>query len=234
MLTRIHAGSGVAIDINAKPQWSATASGQFGSCMLDIPRDSAAWDENIVYEDGRYLIEVMSRFGLWRGITDTEPVYSPAGVRVKADHISAWSGIRYMALPRRFQSAPAGLIARYAVRQALIGHDGIPVTLGRLVIAPPLVDLNLDGQSLADVLAELTSLTGQEWTIDDDLTFNWVMRQGTTHDFVITDDGRLFPDVQFDSGHTGEVIEVDDAGRRFVAYSGEAPRLWPSQETERV
>lgn len=234
MIVRIHAGQSVAVDIEATPTWTATASGRFGSCQFNILRDSAVWNDDVFAQGGGYLVEVFTRFGIWRGVTDSDPNYTPWGVQVTAESLHAWTSIRHMSQPRLYQSCPAGIVARDAFRQAIIGHDGMPLTLGKFVICPPLVDIELIDQPLSAVLAELTDLTGQEWYINDDLQVNWVMREGTFRQVAITDDGRLFPDIKIEAGQAGEVIEIDDSGRRFVAVSGEASRLWPSQESERI
>lgn len=234
MLTKIHTTSGVVVDLDARPEWIATGAGRFGSCRVRIGRESPAWDDEVVARGARILVEVMGRFGPWRGITDGRPDFDPAGVTLTIEHQHAWTAIRHVSGPRLFQSAPAGIVARVAVRQALIGHDGIPVRLGQFTICPPLVDIELSDQSLADVLAELADLSGQEWYLDERLRFHWVMRQGVYREFMVTDDGRLFPSIALAGEDAAEFIEVDDAGRRFVSHSPEAARLWPAQVAERI
>lgn len=234
MLTRIYATSSAAIDLDAKPTWRATAGGQVGGCTISIPRNSAAWDQAIIFESGRYAVEILTRYGTWRGISSDSPTYSARGIEVDVEPIEAWTTIRNVVDRTTFYAAPAGLVARQAVRQAMLGHDGMPITLGSFLIAPPLVDLEFTGQALSAVLAELTELTGQEWYIDNNLQFHWTTRQGLARPFVITDDGRLFGQVRMESGSPGEVIEIDRVGRRFTAIGGESSRLWPDQEVERV
>lgn len=235
MLVTLRGGALQAtLDIGASVSWNTTESGEFGVATLTVPRDSAAWNLDVVLEDGGFLVDIMTQFGAWTGVAD-RPQWRPAGMRITVHHIHEWLSLRLVGR-RAFAGVTAGAIAYRAVQDALAGHGTLPITAGAILQAPPVIPLyEFDRQPLMDVLTDLHERTGQSWWLDRHNRFVWGNRQGQYRERTFVDDGRLFQHlqpgtlVQLDD----EVIEVEDGGREFSAR-GSAPLLWPRQRLERI
>jgi hypothetical protein len=110
------------------------------------------------------------------------------------------------------------------------------MTLGRVLMAPPLVNVTLRGQSVADLLDDLREQTNHEWYIDDDFRFHWVPFEGRYREQWLVDDGLLMAELQPESllDVAAQVMEVEPDGGTWTDYDGTVPVLWPSRRVVRL
>lgn len=235
MLVSLYSQSSATLDLPAEVQWSTSNGQQFGSAKLTIPRTSRAWSADIVTERGGFLVRIHTPVGDWIGLADT-PSYTPVGMTLDVLHLNTWASIRHVAPYRRFCGVSGGIVAKRAVEDALLGLGSIPVTIGPILVAPPIVNFEFKRQTLLSVLTDLSKLTGQQWTIGNDLQFRWVSQIGKYREFVWIDDGKYLPRLQRTplADQHREHIEVDPAGRTFTAHDRTTPALWPSQQIVRI
>lgn len=220
--------SSVALDIPASVEWTISELRRHGEARVIIPRDSSAWIEEVINDSGGFFFDIPTPFGTWRGIADI-PSYTQEGADIIVRNVTHWVAIRNVGY-RTFYGLTAGAIAKEAIRHGLLTI--LPITVGSIIEAPPIIpEYEFRGQSVMEVFGELSELTSQTWEIDDFFRVSWIPRQGKYHDTWIIDDGRLLDNIQ--SGSLGdtfsEIIEIDDAGRRFSSFNS-APALWPQQE----
>lgn len=235
MLVTIRGQKGVTLDLFAEVTWAAALDGSYGSAIVQVPRDTAVWATDVIDENGGFLVEIINQFGFWRGVAD-RPRWRPAGMELDVHHVAEWVELRRVSPNRQFAGATAGQIVRRAVKDALVGLGSVPVTVGPILQAPPLIPLyEFARQTVSDVLSEMHERTGHIWWLDDDLAFHWGQRQGRYRETPVTDDGRLFQEIQPGtlSDVALEIIEVRDGGQEF-SVRGNAPLLWPDQRIERV
>lgn len=235
MLVTVRGQRGITLDCFAEPTWAASGGQAIGSASLRIARDSLAWDSDIINEQGGMLVDIHTAAGLWRGIAD-RPTYTPAGMELEALHINAWATIRHVATGRRMFGVTAGAVAKRAVRDALVGLGSVPVTMGAILEAPPLINYAFDGQSLISVLTDLQNQTGQTWLIDDLLRFAWVQQVGKYQELTVIDDGQFLGHLSGDrlADQYLETVEIEQSGRTFTAFDRGAPALWPAQRITRI
>lgn len=236
MLVRIGRHDGLLLDLPATVTWETTAGQSLGSATISIPRDSAAWSEDVISEYGAFLVQVLSPAGTWTGIADS-PTWTPAGMSFRAQHVMSWARVRHVGTSRRFAGVTASAIVRRAVQDALTGLASAPVTIGPVVAAPPVIaSYEFRGQSLLSVLADMQQQTGQAWVIDDALRFSWVQRVGRYREITLVDDGRYVSSMARTplADQHRETIEVEQSGRQFGVTDAGIPGLWPSQQIERI
>lgn len=235
MFVTIRAQRGITLDVNAEPVWEASGGQAIGSARLRIPRNSQVWDSEYINEDGGMLVDIQTPAGLWRGISGV-PAFSPDGMEITAQHIMAWAKLRHVG-NRTFAGVTAGDIVRRCVQDALGGLASVPVTLGPILVAPPVIGLyTTKGQSLLSVLTDMQNQTGQAWVINDLLQFVWVQQVGKYREATLIDDGRFLTSLSRTalSEQFAEDIEVEQSGRTFTAYDRGVPALWPSQRITRI
>lgn len=220
--------SSITVDIPASVQWVISDTRRHGEAKVTIPRDSSAWVEEVINDEGGFFFEIYTSGRIWRGIADV-PVYSEAGAEITVRSISHWLNIRHVGY-QTYYGVTAGTIAKAALRQGVT--TAVPLTIGTILEAPPIIaEYEFRGQSVLNIFTDLSELTGQTWTINDDYQVNWIPRQGKHHELWLIDDGRLLDNIQTGSlGDTySEIIEIDDVGRRFSAFKW-SPALWPQQQ----
>lgn len=235
MLVTIYGQRGTTLDLWTEVTWAATIDGSYGRATVHVPRDSVVWDADIIDENGGFYIQIVNQFGVFHGIAD-RPRWMPSGMQIDVHHVAEWVELRRVSPFRKFAGATAGQIVRRAVKDALVGLGSVPVTVGPILQAPPLIPLYEFGrQTVSDVLTEMHERTGHTWWFDSNLTFHWGQRQGVYRETPITDDGRLFQEIQPGTLADAalEIIEVRDGGQEF-SVRGNAPLLWPRQTVERV
>lgn len=236
MLVTIRYRRGITLDCYADVTWEASAGQSLGSARVRIPRDSPAWDADIISESGGFLVDITTGAGRWRGIADA-PVWSPEGMEIRCQHIMSWARIRHVGTTRRLHGLTPGGIVRRAVTDALIGLGSAPVTVGAIVEAPPVIaSYEFKGQSLLTVLADMQQQSGQAWLITNDLQFEWRQQVGRYRELTLVDDGRYLSTLQRTplADQAAESIEIEQSGRTFTARDGTAPLLWPAQQIERI
>lgn len=236
MLVTIRGATGITLDTFAEPTWEASGGQAIGSARIRIPRDSAAWDADVISETGGFLVDIESPAGLWRGIADS-PTFSPEGMELRAQHIMAWAKTRHVSTFRRLHGLTPGAIAKRAVEDALVGLGSVPVTIGPIVEAPPVLSVfEFKGQSLLAVLTELQNESGQAWVIDNLLRFSWRQQVGRYRELTLIDDGKYLRTLQRTplADQYAEDIEVEQSGRTFTARDATAPALWPAQRVTRI
>lgn len=224
-------------DLDAVPTWRATASGEAGSCTLEITRESAAWARDVIGPRGEFLVEVLTPVGVWAGVAN-RPVWRPEGGSIELLHITRWLGTRRIQKARRFYGVTAGHVVRQLWRDCFAGLAGIPIKLGPILNAPPLIDHQFPydpGMTAQTVLTALVELTGQQWRLDESYRLSWIAREGRYHERWIIDDGRI-GSYQMDSleDAVSEWIEIDASGRVYRSVTPQRPRLWPLQAVEAV
>lgn len=220
--------SSVAIDLNASVEWTMSDLRKHGEAKVNIQRDTSAWIEEILSDDGGFFFEIPTSFGTWRGVADV-PKYTPAGAEITVRNITHWLAIRNVGY-RTFYGLTPGAIAKQAIRQGIL--TAVPLTVGSILEAPPIIpEYEFNGQSVLDVFTDLSELSSQTWEIDEDYQVNWIHRQGKQYDTWLIDDGKLIDNIQTKTlGDTySEIIETDDVGRRHTAFKY-APPLWPQQQ----
>src|SRR5690606_31020018 len=156
------------------------------------------------------------------GIADIAE-WGPESVTIRVLDIHEWVRSRLVAGQRLFRCCSAGIIVRVALRDAFVGLGSVPITVGAIVDAPPLIDqYQFDRQPLESVLSDLQEQTGQVWRIDArTLRFDWQMSAGKYHDSVLVDNGTLIDNIQLGTlrEQNREVIERDRrTGRTFSAF----------------
>ncbi len=236
MLVRIGRHNGLLLDLPATVTWEATAGQSLGSATISVPRDSAAWSDEVISEYGAFLVQALSPAGIWSGIADS-PTWTPAGMSFRAQHLMSWARVRHVSTSRRFAGVVAGVIVQRAIQDALIGLGSAPVTIGPVVMAPPVIaNYEFRGQSLLSVLADMQNQTGQSWQIDDVLRFSWVQRVGRYRELTLVDDGRYVSSMARTplADQHRETIEIEQSGRQFGVTDTGVPGLWPSQQIERI
>lgn len=224
------------LDLPCELTFSTSNSQSFGSAKLTIPRNSAAWDDQIISERGGFLVQVFTPVGNATLIANT-PAYTPAGMTVEALHPAAWCGIRHVSPSRTLVGLPAGAIAQLAVKDALMGLGAVPVTIGPILQSPPIInEYRFQRQTLLSVLTDLQKQTGQQWQLDESLQFRWVAQTGKYREVILLDDGKFLDRLQRTplADQHREHIEVDPAGRTYTAHDRTTPALWPSQEIVRI
>jgi hypothetical protein len=236
MLVTIQNEQATSIDIQADVTWTAAVARAHGEAQLKIPRASVAWDANVITERAGFMVGIQTRWGPWWGIAD-KPTYTPSGLSVTVRGVSNWLGIRRLVRPVTFHGLTAGALARHIYTDAIAGLGGVPVTLGKVLDAPPVINIfEFRKQTALAALEELASRSGQEWELDEGFRLNWVPRQGRHHELWITDDGSLFDSISLGSlsDRTAEAIETAQDGREFRVHANESPATWPKQEVVRI
>lgn len=236
MLVSLYSQSSVTLDLPADVTWQTSNGQQFGSAKLSIPRTSRAWNADIVSERGGFLVRIHTPVGDWTGIADS-PSYTPAGMSLDVLHLNTWAAQRHVAAHRRFCGLSGGAIAKRAVEDALAGLGAVPVTIGPILEAPPILNTyEFKRQTLLAVLTDLSRLTGQQWTINERLQFTWRGQIGQYREFLLIDDGKFLDRLQRTplADQHRERIEVEPSGRTFTAYDRTTPALWPAQEIVRL
>lgn len=236
MLVKLTGQKSIMLDLPCELTFSTSNSQSFGSAKLTIPRHSAAWNPDIISERGGFLVQVFSQVGNATLIANT-PVYTPTGMTVEALHVTAWCDIRHVSPSRTLVGMTAGAIAQLAVKDALMGLGSVPITIGPILQAPPIVnEYRFQRQTLLSVLTDLQKQTGQQWQLDESLQFRWVSQTGKYREFVLIDDGRFLDRLQRTplADQHRERIEVEQSGRTFTAHDRTTPLLWPSQEIVRL
>lgn len=232
-LVRIHgAGATVAGSFAVDLVESSQAGKRYGSATFTVPREHPAWEHAALLARGGMLVTI----GGWRGVADM-PRFTAEGAVISAIDVQEWARMRPVGARRVFRSCSAGVIVRAAVHDAFTGLGVVPVRVGAVVDAPPLIPIfRFNRQPLEQVLSEMQEQTGQVWRVDDErMTFDWQMTLGRYIEDVIVDDGALIPSVQPGSlrEQYREVIERDGrTGRVFSAYSGRVPVTWPAVRVE--
>lgn len=238
MLVTLRNSTGLTLDLDAEPTWEASGGQSIGSARLRIPRESAAWSADVISESGGFLVDILTPAGKWLGIADA-PTWTAngSGMDVRAQHVTAWAKTRHVSASRTFVGCTAGAIVRRAVADALVGLGSVPVTIGTIVEAPPVIALyEFKRQSLLSVLTDMQDQTGQQWVIDDLLRFSWRQQVGRYREVTIIDDGKYVGNLQRTplADQYAEDIEVEQGGRAFTARNPEAPALWPAQRITRL
>lgn len=221
--------SAKAIDLPASVEWTMTDLRRHGEARVEIPRDSLLWDEEIIADKGGFFFEIYTSFGIWRGVSDV-PEYTETGASIVVRNLTHWMTIRNVGRNVTYYGLTAGAIAREAIRQGILTI--LPITVGTILEAAPIVpEYTFNGQTVIQVLNDLSDLTNQTWEIDEHYQFNWLPRQGNHHEIWIVDDGKILPKIQLTTLNNtfAEVIETDDAGRQFSAFTYTHP-LWPKQD----
>jgi len=237
-LATIRGRSGRAESFICDGEISKAASSErtFSEAQLFIPRSSIAWDSDLLREEGGFPVTVFTDKGTLKGVAD-QPRWVDFGAELTVYGPERWMEIRFVGTGKIFRHMPAATIARAAIRDGVSGIAPVSIAHGTYLFMPPLVrEIIFDGQSILDVLTELTNETQQIWWIDDRLRFHWGERTGIYHPEWFFDDGKLLPELQplplFD--RIGENIEIEPSGRRFSVRREAQPNLWPSQKTEQV
>lgn len=234
MLVLIHGGERpAALDLGADVTWTSPLSGDFGTTTLTVPRESAAWAADVIPTDGGFLATVLTQFGPYRGVCD-KPTWTPAGMTIIVHELSIWVSLRLVGV-RTFVGCTAGMIFRRAVSDALLGHGSLPITLGPVLHAPPIIPLyEFTRQPLIDVLNDLHELSGQIWWLDSDLQINWGLRPGRFIERTLVDDGRLFGELQPGTLEAEEasLVEIQEDGLE-IRLRGNAPLYWPKERLVR-
>lgn len=236
MLVSLYSQLSVTLDLPAEVTFSTSNGQQFGSAKLTIPRNSRAWSTDIVSERGGFLVRIHTPVGNWQGIAES-PTFTPSGMSMDVLHLNTWAQIRHVAAHRRFCGLSGGAIAKRAVEDALAGLGAVPVTIGPVLEAPPILNTyEFKRQTLLAVLTDLSRLTGQQWTINERLQFTWRAQIGRYREFVLVDDGKFLDRLQRTplADQHRERIEVEQSGRTFTAHDRTTPLLWPSQEIVRI
>ena len=235
MIITITASRGVVAQLPATLTRRASIDGSHGSAELLIPRTSPINDIEVIDPDGGFLVEFPLRNRVWRGVAET-PRYLPEGVRVRVLSVTAWLDTRRVRGGRLFYGVPAAVVIRTAFRETLSSRAHIPLRLGSLLTAPPLVGpgFNYSG-SLLEILNRLSAWTGHEWEIDQSLRLNWMTHTGRFHEFVIVDDGRFLSaglGQRALQDRFSDVTEIDPFGRRLSQPDYSTPGLWPAEREE--
>lgn len=235
MLVSLYSQSSVTLDLPVEVTWQSSNGQQYGSAKLTIPRSSRAWDSDIISERGGFLVRIHTPVGNWQGIAES-PTFTPSGMSMDVLHLNTWTHIRHVAPYRAFCGLSGASIVKQAISDALVGLGSVPVTIGPMVEAPPIINYEFKGQTLLSVLTDISRLTGQQWTINEQLQFVWRSQIGRYREFVLVDDGRFLGRLQRDplANQIREHIEVEPSGRDYTAYDHTTPALWPSQEIVRV
>lgn len=220
--------SQIAIDVDASVEWTMSDLRQHGEAKVTIPRDSAAWAEEVIADNGGFFFEIPTPFGTWRGIADV-PKYTDVGADITLRSVTHWLSIRNVG-NRTYYGLTPGAIAKEAIKQGL--KTSVPVTEGTILQAPPFLPVyEFRGQSVLDIFTDLSEQSGQTWEINDQFQVSWLPRQGNHYETWIIDDGKLLKDIQL--GNLGdqysEVIEIDDVGRVYTAFNY-THVLWPQQQ----
>ncbi len=208
------------------------------SGRVEVSRWSHGWDAaSIVDPDGGNLVSVDTIYGQWPGVTD-QPTYTKSGLmRLNLFGPQRWLEIRRVSPNRTMRGATAGRIFRRAILDAVAGLAPLPLTIGTVLEAPPLIgEMRFSGQTCLDVLQQLMNETGQSFWIDADWRIHWGEAHGVWHDGWWFDDGDLLRELQrlpLNEQH-GEYIEIEQSGRQFKVARPGQPLLWPSQHVERV
>lgn len=224
-------------ELDALPTWRAVASGEAGSCTLRLTRASSAWARDVINPRGEFLVEVLTSVGVWAGVAN-RPEWTPDGCTIELLHINRWLGTRRITRARRFYGVTPGHVVRQLHHDCFAGLAGIPLKLGPVLAAPPLIDHQFEyaaGSTALTILAELTRLSGQQWRLDQHYRLSWVAREGRYHERWLIDDGRM-GSYQLDSleDSVSEWIEIDASGRVYTSVTPQQPRLWPLQSVESV
>lgn len=222
----------VTLNIDVTVDWFTSAGREFGKAVFIIPFESAAWDEEVINEKGGFIVHISTQYGIWSGVA-TQVEDHDAGFEVTAWDFRVYVGTRSVAPNRSFHGVTAGIIAKRAFEDALVGLGGLPFTVGSILEAPPIIaQYQFTGQKLQDVLTELAERTGHHWTIDHQGIFHWVSISGVSHDYILIDDGLFRDKLQRRPlrEEFSESIEVEDTGRTFTVYNPSVPLTWPSQE----
>lgn len=218
--------------------WTNPTDQTLPTGQVEISRWSQGWDAaSLIDPDGGNLVTVDTVYGQWCGVAD-QPVYTEAGLlRLNLYGPQRWLEIRRVAPNRIMRGVTAGRVFRRVILDAVAGLAPLPLTVGSVLEAGPLVgEIRFTGQAALDVLQELMDETGQAFWIDADWCIHWGEAPGRWHDGWWFDDGELLRELQrlpLNEQH-GEYIEIEQSGRRFKVTRPAQPLLWPSQHVERV
>lgn len=226
------AQTSVTIDLPATVEWKLSDLREHGEAQITLTRNSAAWIEEVLSDEGGFFVEIPTRFGVWRGIADV-PTFSPEGAKMVVRNITHWAAIRLVGT-RTYYGLTAGALAREAIRQGLL--TALPITIGTILEAPPIIpEYEFRGQSVLDVFTDLSEETGQTWEINDDFQISWIPKQGIFREVWLIDDGNLLRQVQTQTlgEQYQEIIEREPSGRSFTSYNDVIP-LYPQQKEESI
>lgn len=224
----------VLLELETTVRWAASVSGNRPEASFTLPRHSPAWGETLD-DRGGWVARIRTPRGSLTVITN-RPETDARGMHFQGLHVSYWLE-QPVQMERAFHSALAGHVVRAVFRDAILGNERSPLKLGSVLMAPPLVDIEISGQTVLDVLTELRNQTGHEWMLDDTaLTFSWGPREGRSHEHWIVDDGALFERVQHGSllDEPAQVIEIEPDGGRYTSINPNAPIYWPRSEVVRL
>lgn len=237
MIIRIQNERGVYLNLKADVTWTVPASGKHGEATFEIPRVSAAWSDDVIDPRGGFLVDIVTPYGVWQGVADL-PQWKPAGMTVKASHITRWPELRRVGTGT-YIGCLAGHIVKRGFLDAMSNLGAMALKLGHIVYAGPVIEepIQFNGQPFLQVLNRLSELTGQEWVIDDDGRFHWLAHAGEYHDLPpIVDDGWIFPTLNPGTLNDRAAITTEqyDDGRFYRVYSDDQRPLWLNERIERV
>ncbi len=162
---------------NVTREYQSVSSRIFGaSAELRITRDLAAYA--VVSEAGGTLITIPDAdHGDWLGVDLEEPGDDGDAFSLRPVEIGAVLSEQTVS-GQTFRNLPAGAIALAALRQGI----GLPIKPGTALIAPPIVRAYaFDGQTIAAVLGDLHTLTGQEFALGSDYALDWTVPAGDVY-----------------------------------------------------
>jgi hypothetical protein len=212
-----------------------------GEASISISRDSPAWSAAGINDQGGFIVQIATPTGPWRGIAD-RPTYRAEGLTMKVYGLTQWLAIRPLPSDRTFFGASAAVVFRWAILQAIAGLAHIPLIVGTVVETPPLLNVYAvsAGQSLLQVLNDLVTFCGLEWSLEDvpaaAIKLHLRTREQRYRDRVYVDTGRLFSDYQGTSlqDQYREIEEVQPSGQRLLVRANEVSPFWPSRQIVQV
>lgn len=221
-------------DLDGSVTWQSPASRQFGEAEIWLPTGHPLLSSAYVSTRGGSLVEISdAALGLWRGVV-VSTRREANGLTLECLHLAALFGQRLVSRNRVLVGLTAGAIARAAVQDAMAGLGLMTVIAGSFVEAAPfLSQYQFSGQSLADVLGDLESQTGQEWELTSAGVVNWRCAGGNLYTAHLTDGGDIC-DVERTTTATERATEVvgrsSDGQQISRQYAGlDADSLWQPQ-----
>jgi hypothetical protein len=210
-----------------------------GTASFFLPRTSPVWDSGVLATKGGQAVKVTNGRKVWLGVADV-PTWQEDGADITALEIGEWVGIQQISRAHEFYSATAGLIVGVAFREAFSGIASLPITIGPIVEAAPIISRYSfsPGQSLLSILGDMQDQSGQTWDIDHATgVVRWQMSAGRYHEGLHVDGGRLVESIKPGAlrDRYQQVTEYDQRTRRsFTAWDGSTPPLWPAKTSIEV
>lgn len=242
MLCTLTRGSqSIAVDLLARCTWRTPPGGEAGDATVFVPFSSEAASADYIDPDGgsRLTIDAGSA-GVWRGII-TRPKFTEHGVSLVA--FQTWSLLnRRLTRWGIFTDIPIGVIAGYAINDAVVGMPELYAGAATYESSGPVLSqFSFQRRTAWEILRELMDQSDGELHVDNDTgRIDWCGPFAASPRYApLLIAGEDLRDIEIERDIMNQVAEVIGSSgtniQRYTASRGDlAARGWAAQSTVSV